>query len=283
MVSLPDIDFTVLMKLLRTFTVIFIIAVLFRLILAFVHRRLLRRAKNKKQITNVKLFTRIFNYLVIILLVIFGIFSYVGSWTGLGLTLGLFSAALGWALQKPITGIAAWIMVVTRRPFQIGDRVIIGNVKGDVADITLTHINLNEVGGIVSGEENSGRIIMVPNSILFEQNIVNYTSHHEFVLDQVVSPITHESDLSKAMKISLMAARKHTQEFKHKVPEQPYVRTYFQTSAIGVYVRYFVPAARVQEFSSLITKDIFEKIKKTKGVELAYPRTDIKFRNPLPK
>ncbi len=119
-----------------------------------------------------------------------GVLFLHASWTALGLGVGLLSVAIGWALQRPITGMAAWFMIVVKRPFEIGDRVTIGAVKGDVVDITLTHIYINEIGGLVPSEENSGRTIMIPNSVLFEQNIINYTLQNEFVLDQVVTMVT---------------------------------------------------------------------------------------------
>lgn len=262
--------------ILRTIVMLIILIVIFNILLISIKRKLLKRARTKKQISNIEIFSRIFKYIFLLILIISAIFSYTGSWTGLGLTMGLMSAALGWALQKPITGIAAWIMVVTRRPFEIGDRVIIGSVRGDVTDISLTHIYIQEIGGIVAGEENSGRVIMVPNSILFEQNIINYTSIDEYVLDQVVVSVTYESDLDKAIGIVLESAKKYTKEFDLK--KQPYVRTYFQPSGLGVHVRYFSPAKRLQEISSNITKEIFDRIMKTKGVEIAYPHTEVLFR-----
>lgn len=262
--------------IIRTIIILIILIVIFNIILISIKRKLLKRARTKKQISNIEIFSRIFKYIFLLILIISAIFSYAGSWTGLGLAVGLMSAALGWALQKPITGIAAWIMVVTRRPFEIGDRVIIGTVRGDVTDISLTHIYIQEIGGIVAGEENSGRIIMVPNSTLFEQNIINYTSIDEYVLDQVVVTVTYESNLDKAIEIVLESAKKYRKEFDIK--KEPYVRTYFQPSGISVHVRYFSPAKRLQEISSDITKEIFERIMKTKDVEIAYPHTEVVFR-----
>lgn len=263
---------------LRTIIVVIITFAIFSFIISFVKKNLLKRAKTKRQISNVEIFSKVLNYFVLLLLILFAIFSYAGSWTGLGLTVGLLSAALGWALQKPITGIAAWIMVIVRRPFEIGDRIIIGDVKGDVSTITLTHIYIKEIGGIVSGEESSGRVIMVPNSILFEQNIINYTKKDDFVLDQVAVSITYESNIDKAVKIVLESAEKLTKEFADQVPEKPYVRTYFQPSGMDVRVRYYSPAKRLQEFSSNITKEIFDRIMKEKDVEIAYPHTEVVFR-----
>ncbi len=261
--------------LIRTIVIVVIFYTIFTYILSFARKNLLKVAKTKKQISNVEIFSKIFHYMVFLLLIIFAIFSYVGSWSGLGLAVGLFSASLGFALQKPITGIAAWIMVITKRPFEIGDRVIIGNVKGDVVTITLTHIHIREIGGLAGGEERSGRLILVPNSTLFEQNIINYTSKTEHVMDQVIAAVTYESNVDKAIKIVIQAAKKHTDQFFNETNENPYVRTYFQPNGINVHVRYFVPAKKVQYFSSLITKEIYDRFKKQKDIEFAYPHTEI--------
>jgi len=270
-------DLKIIVPLLRTIIIVILLIIVFNFILGLIKKGLLKRAKTKKQISNVEIFSRIFKYAFLLILIIFAIFTYTGSLAGLGLTVGLLSAALGFALQKPITGIAAWIMVVVKRPFEIGDRIIIGNVRGDVADITLTHIYIKEIGGIVAGEETSGRIIMVPNSILFEQNIVNYTSKDDYVLDQVTAAITYESNLDKAIKIALESAKKHTKEFIDITKKEPYVRTFFQPNGINVSVRYFSPAKRLQEISSTVTKEMYDRIMKTKGVEIAYPHTEVIF------
>ncbi len=268
-------DIRAFVPLIRTIITVIVVFVIFSFIFRVVKKALLKRAKTKKQISNIEIFTRVSHYILFLILLIFGIFSYVGSWAGLGIGIGLFSAALGWALQKPITGIAGWIMVVTKRPFDIGDRVIIGKVRGDVADITLTHIYLKEIGGLVAGEENSGRIVMVPNSTLFEKNIINYTQQDEYILDQVTVTVTHESDLDKAIEIGLGAAKKITKGVIKEIKREPYVRTYFQPDGISVHTRYYAPAKRIQEFSSKVTKEMFDKIMKTKSVKIAHPHRDI--------
>jgi small-conductance mechanosensitive channel len=261
--------------LMRSVVTVLIVFLFFSLVISLVKKALLKKAKRKKQISNIEIFSRVLKYILFLVLVIFALSSYAGSWAGLGIGIGLLSAALGWALQKPITGLAGWIMVVTKRPFEIGDRVIIGSVKGDVEDITLTHIYLKEIGGIVVGEENSGRIIMVPNSVLFEQNIINYTKQDEYVLDQVTVPVTFESNLDKAIEIAKDSARKITKEIIAITKNEPYVRTYFKPDGIAVHVRYYSPAKRIQEYSSNVTKEMFDRIKKTKEVNIAYPHRDI--------
>jgi len=262
---------------------VIVIAVLayliFNFLIRLLRKSLIAKAKTKKQIAGIEIFSKTSRYVLIGLLVFSAIFASSNAWTGLGLSLGLISAALGWALQKPITGMAAWLMIILRRPFAVGDRVIIGSVKGDVLDITLTHIYLREVGGIVVSEENSGRIVMVPNSILFEQNITNYTLRDEYVLDQVFFTITFESDLDTAMEI----CKKSVQEIAEKMPEtikrDPYIRNNFQPNGINVSVRYFVKATKLQGVSSKITEVILAALKNSDKVEFSYPHTEVILRH----
>ncbi len=262
----------------RTAIIAVIIFFIFNLILSHTKKTLLKRAKTRKQISNVAIFSKIMQYLFLLILVLFIFFSYAGSWTGLGLTVGLFSAALGWALQKPITGVAAWIMIVTRRPFEIGDRIIVGKVKGEVEDITLTHIHLKEIGGRVSSEESSGRVILVPNSVVFEQNIINYNSTGDYVLDEVKFTVTYDSNLKKAMDVAVDSAKSLTKKFIKATGKRPYVRTYFQPSGVNLHVRYFAPTQKLQEISSNLTQEIFTNLKKVRNVEIAYPHTEVLLR-----
>ncbi len=267
-----------LIPIIRTIIIVVVSILIFNSILFFVKKRLLKRAKTKKQKSNVEIFHKVLKYLFILIILLFAVFSYAGSWVGFGLSVGLLSAALGWALQKPITGIAGWIMLIIKRPFEIGDRIIIGDVRGDVIDLTLTHIYIAEIGGIVKGEETSGRIIMVPNSLLFEKSIINYTQESEYVLDQVAAPVTFESDLDKVEKIFIESAKKYTRDVIKITKKQPYLRTYFQAHGILVHVRYMSPAKRIQEISSTITREIHKRMMQTKGVELAYQHTEVLFR-----
>ena len=264
-----------LVPLVRTIIAAIVVLILFKLILRYTKGKLLKRAKTKKEISNIKMFSRIANYSFTLVLLMFLLFTYAGSWAGIGLSLGLFSAALGWALQKPITGIAGWMMVVIKKPFYIGDRIIIGKVRGDVLDITLTHVKLGEVGGIVTGEENSGRTILVPNSKLFEQDIINYTMQDDYILDEVKFNITYESSTENTEDILIEAATKFTKEAIKETGKKPYTRISSNPHGMIVKVRFMSPAKNMQEISTKITREVHNQVMKTRKVDFAYPHNDV--------
>ncbi len=262
-----------------TVLVVFFLLILISLFFKVLRTNLLSKAKTKKQRSNIRIFSQILRYSLSLLIVIFAILSYSDAWSSIGVFLGLLSAAIGFALQKPITGIAAWIMVVTKRPFDIGDRIILGDVKGDVVDFNLTHIHVMEIGGLLGDEENSGRLIMIPNWMLFERTIINYTSNNDFVLNSVIVNVTYESNLDRAMEIADLSARKFLAGVISTSPGSPRVRVDFRASGIDVQVKYFSPARQLHEFSSKITKEIFDRVNECDDVEIAYPHTEVVFRN----
>ncbi len=252
--------------------------VIYKLVSIGIKRAVIRRAKTKNQKNNAMLLLSLWRYAFAVVIVITIIFLMGGDITGLGVWAGLLTAALGWALQKPITGVAGWIMVIIKKPFQVGDRIEIMGVKGDVKEISLTHIYLKEVGGTIATEERSGRVIMVPNSKLFEQDIINYTLTDEFILDQVVTTITYDSDLDRAIKICTEAASRATRDFLENMPVKPYVRTFFQPSGIDIKTRYYVRAEDRIKVASDVTQQIFRYISRERKVEIAYPHTEVVLR-----
>ncbi|MGM5484144.1 MAG: mechanosensitive ion channel family protein [Nanobdellota archaeon] len=264
-----------LLPIIITFIGALVAIIFFNILITKSRKILLKRSKTKKQKSNIEIFTKVMKVIVVILVLVIAIFSYFGSLTGLGVGLGIFSAGLGWALQKPITSVAAWIMIITKRPFEIGDRVIVGGVRGDVSDITTTHFYLKEIGGIVAGEENSGRIIIVPNSVLFDREIINYHGEDEFVLDEVSVVVTYESNLDKAIKVGVESAKKVTKDVIKATGRQPYVRTYFKPDGVSVQIRYFSYSVILQEISSNITQEVFRRFSKENDLRIAYPHREI--------
>ena len=194
--------------------------IIFRLISVYIKRFLLKKVKTKKQTSNVATFIDLLNFIFAIFLIIIAVTTYYGSLGELGFIAGLLTVAIGWALQKPISGVVAWLILVIKKPLTIGDRVKITNIKGDISNMTLTHIFINEIGGTVDGEELSGRTVMIPTSIIFDQEIINYTEKDDFILDEVTTAITYESNLEKAEQIILKATDKILIPYKVDYPKK---------------------------------------------------------------
>jgi small-conductance mechanosensitive channel len=256
--------------------------IIFIILIRIIKKSLLKKVKTKKQITNVSVFIDLLKFLFIFFIVIIILFAYYGNFGDLGFIAGLLSVALGLALQKPISCVVAWLILTTRRPFDIGDRLLISNLKGDITDVTLTHIILDEVGGTIEGEEKSGRTIMIPTSAIFEKEIINYTRLDDYILVEIVTSITYESNLENAENLIITSVekimKKYWINFPKKIEKKPHIRLQFKDSGIDISVRYHTLTLNRNKIATDIRREIFNQIKKTDDVEFAYPHTEVLFR-----
>jgi small-conductance mechanosensitive channel len=246
----------------------------------FVGYRLSRRLlkgyleRHAHKAENIQNFLFLWRYLWLGAGFILAVISLSGSIAALGISAAFLGMILGWSLQAPVTGIAAWLMIVLKRPFKLGDRIIIGGIIGDVVDINLTHIVLNQVGGTVSGEEKSGRGVMIPNATLFQQIIYNYTFSTKYILDEVPVLITYESDYDEAVGILVSAAREVVGDIITETGEQPFVRSELADSGVRVRLRYQTLGTDRQRVSSEIVTRIIRGFNATEKVEFAYPHIE---------
>lgn len=239
-------------------------------------------------------FLFIWRYLWLMTGAIFGIISFSGSLATLGISAAFLGMVLGWSLQAPVTGIAAWLMIILKRPFKIGDRVIIAGIVGDVVDITLTHVLLNQVGGTIAGEEKSGRAVLIPNATMFGQVIYNYNydlyeldnpkegaaegeggESAEYILDEVPVRLTFDSDFAEAERIVVEAAGQVTAEIVRLTDQEPFVRAELFDSGILLRLRYQTVAKDRQRISSDIVRLVIAGFARSDRVAFCYPHMSI--------
>ena len=220
-------------------------------------------------------FMTLWRYLWFGAMAVFLIVSFSGSIAALGVSAAFLGMIMGWSLQAPVTGIAAWLMIVLKRPFKIGDRIIISGVIGDVVDITLTHIVLNQVGGTIGGEEKSGRGVLIPNAILFQQIIYNYAFETKFLLDEVVVLVTFESDVDEAERVCHEAAAEVSGEIIRQSGQNPFTRVEIGDSGIRIRLRYQTLATERQRISSEISRRLIQEFNRNDLIEFAYPHTEV--------
>jgi small-conductance mechanosensitive channel len=215
---------------------------------------------------------RLASALVVVLALAYG-FGVLGAF---GTAFAAFGGLLlGWSLQAPVSGFAAFILVSIKRPFRPGDRVQMPqlNLTGDIMDIGLMYTTLDQVGGSIGSEEAVGRHILVPNAMLFSQVVINYTVSQEaaFMLDEVVIRITFDSDWEEAERILIIAASEITGDVIAITGNKPYVRSDVYDYGIYLRLRYQTRVKERVETSYLIQKKVFEAVRRTHSVDMAIP------------
>src|ERR1051325_2481515 len=155
---------------------------------------LIQRLRNPVSRFNLKRIVRLVTALVVVFIVISVLFV---NWYAAVVSLGLISLILGFALQTPISSFIAWIYILARAPYRVGDRIEIGDVRGDVIDVSYLDTTLWEVGGRhLSGDHPSGRVIKFPNTNVFSTPVINYSwPLFPYIWNEIKFNIAYESDI----------------------------------------------------------------------------------------
>ena len=81
--------------------------------------------------------------------------------------LGLSGIVLGFALKDILSNFVSGLLLLTLRPFRIGDQIVVGDLEGSVEKIELRATRLRAY---------DGRVMLVPNAEVFTSRIVNNTA-----------------------------------------------------------------------------------------------------------
>jgi small-conductance mechanosensitive channel len=145
-------------------------------------------------------------------------------WLGFGsnftVAMGILGAGIAFASQEVIGSFAGYLNIITGNLYQIGDRVRIGDVTGDVLDIGMLRTTVMEIGEWIHADQYTGRVVTVANRVVFSDPVFNYTKHWHYLWDEIMIPITYNSDWRLAGEIILAHGREHTSHLKEQAQAQ---------------------------------------------------------------
>jgi small-conductance mechanosensitive channel len=214
---------------------------------------------------------------------------WFGNVTGWAAYLGILSAGLAIALQDPVTNIAGWIFITVRKPFVVGDRIQIGDHRGDVIDMRLFQFSLIEIGNWVRADQSTGRIIHLPNGWVFKHSTANYTRSFNFIWNELGITVTFESNWEKAKDILSEIATKHSllksQEAQDQVRKAarkymihfeyltPIVWTSVVDNGVTLTIRYICDPRKRRSSEGAIWEEVLKAFGTADDIDFAYPTT----------
>lgn len=226
-----------------------------------------------------------YTYWAIMLLSI--LFIWIAEFQSIGTFIGLVSAALTIALKDLIVNAAGWLFILIRKPFSIGDRVTVGQHTGDVIDVRIFQFTINEIGNWVDADQSTGRIIHIPNGIVFTTPQANFTQGFSHIWNEISVLITFESDWEKAKKILDEIVKEHAanltdtaQKYLIEASKKymilyskltPIVYTSVKDSGVNLTMRYLITPRRRRGSEEAIWEDVLRSFAKHDDIDLAYP------------
>ncbi len=213
----------------------------------------------------------------------------------LATALGLVTAGLAFALQKVVTAIAGYFVILRGKTFTVGDRISMGGVRGDVIALGFIQTTIMEMGQPpavqmadpamwVGSRQYTGRVVTVSNAEIFDQPIYNYTRDFPYIWEEMHIPISYQDDRQRAEQILLAAARRHTvpisemsqvalqamqhRYFVHTAALEPKVFYRITDNWLELTVRFIVEDRGIRDLKDAMSRDILEEFD-TAGIGIA--------------
>jgi len=262
-----------------------LIAILAYMLLRWIVISLVRHGQ--KEITRQYILLKTVKYLLGFALLVAFWRIWLGQQTGLAAYLAIFSAGLAIALQDLLANFAGWIFIAVRKPFEVGDRVAIGDHAGDVIDLRLFQFTLLEVGNWVDADQSTGRIIHLPNGWIFKRSLANFTQGFNIIWNEIAVTVTFESDWQKAKKLIQEIGERHTavksEEAKREIRRAakmyliffehltPIVWTAVADHGVTLTLRYLCNPRKRRSSENTIWEEILGAFKDCDDIDFAYP------------
>src|SRR4051812_3311814 len=224
---------------------------------------------------------------------------------------GLLTAGLAVALQRVITAVAGYFVILANQVFTVGDRISMGGVRGDVIALGYTRTRIMEMGDParaegdgdaqgaatwVTARQYTGRIVTVTNDKVFDEPVYNYTLEFPYIWEELRIPVRYEGDAERAERILLEAARRHTVKLREigkdalEELQRRYVvdatglepRVYWRLTDnwLELTVRFIVRDHGIRELKDAMSRDILRDFKAA-GIDIASATYEITAVPPL--
>ncbi|MFZ0517057.1 MAG: mechanosensitive ion channel family protein, partial [Acidobacteriaceae bacterium] len=246
--------------------------------------RYIKDARRRRQFLVLRRVITGFCMFVVVLL------GFVSDFSSLATYAGLITAGVAVALQTVILSVAAYFFLVGRYGVRVGDRVTVvyngaNSVTGDVVDIGLVRFYLMELAGSGIELKPTGRIIVFPNSVLFQTSpLFKQFPGTEYMWREIGFPMRADSDVPLAEKELLACANTLYAEYKPTLDRQhagleqsvgmhieapkPYARLRLIPSGLEVVVSYPVPLRQAAAMDDRMVTAVMDILRNNPSIHL---------------
>lgn len=240
-----------------------------------------------------------------IVLFVAGVLGIISIWfdnpSRLATGAGLVAAGLAFAMQKVVTSFAGYFVILRGKTFNVGDRITMGGVRGDVIALNFLQTVVMEMGEPgatqpdsadvwVQSRQYTGRIVTISNAEIFEKPVYNYTRDFPYIWEEMHLPVSYRDDRHRAEQIILDAVRKHTTNmanlaepelerltrvfFIERAEIEPRVFVRLSDNWIELTVRFLCKTHSIRRLKDQISRDIIDGLDAA-GIGIASSTYDI--------
>ncbi len=185
--------------------------------------------------------------------------------------LGAAGLAIGLALQGTLSNVAAGVMLLFLRPFNVGDFITAGNISGTVKSLGLFVTELSTADNVY---------IFAPNSQIWNTQIQNFSRNLQRRLDLTFS-VSYGDDINKAFKTIEGVLKKEKRLVPTSGKEPILFVTNLGASSVDITARFWVETGDYWQVKWDVTKAVKEALDKD-GITIPFPTQRVEYAGDAP-
>lgn len=191
--------------------------------------------------------------------------------TALNVLAGAVGIGLGFGLQNIVNNFISGLIILFERPIKVGDRIVVGDVEGDVVQIG---------GRSTTVVTNDNISIIVPNSKFITEDVINWSHNERKVRFKIPVTVAYGSDIDQVTGLLLEVARQD----KDVLQEPPPSTRLMAFGDHGLQFELRAWSTTLIQRKGLLTSNLNTALYKKlteQGIEIPYRQLDLHFRTPL--
>jgi small-conductance mechanosensitive channel len=214
---------------------------------------------------------RIAFYVVLVLGFMVGLQTLGINLTSFTVIAGALGIGIGFGLQNIVNNFVSGLIILAERPIQVGDRVDVGGVLGNVA-----HIGARSTSVIT----NDNIMIIIPNSEFISGRVTNWSIGDPKVRFRIPVGVAYGSDAQLVERVLLEVAGANEHVLKQPAPSVRFIG--FGDSALNFELRVWSVewVNRPGALQSALNFAIYEKFKANR-IEIPFPQRDVHLKEPI--
>lgn len=206
--------------------------------------------------------------IILHILILLSALNTIGvSTNGILATFSAAAIAVSLALKDSLSNVAGGILLLISPCFSTGDYISANGEAGTVLSIDLLHTRIQTV---------DGKIVNMPNGVLINQSIVNFTGNGLRRVD-IIFPIPYEIDVEVAKNAAMEVLKSN--EMVLTEPEAPFARVKdYGDSAVNILVRAWCEGKNYWALYFDLTEQVREKFGQN-GIDIPFNQLDVHIKN----
>ena len=220
----------------------------------------------------IKLFLSYFLFSVLFLMTLYFIKVPLTVFTFVG---GALALGVGFGLKNIMNNLLCGVVIVTEHPIRVGDLIEVDNLLGIVENIGFRATTIKSL---------KNTHILVPNSIILEHNILNWTLSDKVIRSTLNLSVSYGSPVEKVRDILLKAANDHKSILTYNKDQSPIVLfSDFGNSGLHFELYYWIAINHPLDLKKVGSELRFEinKLFKEEGIKIPFPQRDIHVKEPI--